>query len=84
LQLPDRKAYTIAEVNLQELGLQPPQAVVTLDQLHFRFGHLSVDGSARYVQVNDQVYLYQEFAFPLISAGANAFIQQDSDAADLK
>ena len=84
LQVPDRQAYAISEVDLKELGLQPPQAVVTLDQLNFSFGHLSVDGSARYVLVNDQVHLYQEFAFPLISAGANAFVQQDSDAADLK
>ena len=84
LQLPDRQAYAITEVDLRELGLEPPQAVVTLDQLNFSFGHLSVDGSARYVRVNDTVHLYQEFAFPLISAGANAFVQQDSDAAVLK
>jgi len=80
LQLPDRKSYAVTEVDLEELGLQPPQAVVTLDQLNFSFGNLSVDGSARYVQVNENIHLYQEFAFPLISAGANAFVQQDTDA----
>jgi len=82
LQLPDRKSYAVTEVDLEELGLQPPQAVVTLDQLNFSFGNLSVDGSARYVQVNDSIHLYQEFAFPLISAGANAFVQQDTDATE--
>ena len=65
---------------MQELGLSPPKARVTLNDLVFQFGNKTTDGSARFVRVDDQIHLYNEFVFPLISAGVDAFIASDADA----
>jgi len=77
---PQRHSYTVNDINLAELGLSPPQASVTLNELLFQFGNRSPDGNARFVRVDDQVHLYNEFVFPLISAGVDAFIASDADA----
>lgn len=77
---PQRHSYTVADIDLQELGLSPPKARVTLNDLVFQFGNKTTDGSARFVRVDDQIHLYNEFVFPLISAGVDAFIASDADA----
>ncbi len=81
LRVPDRTSYTSTDLDLDELGLSNPVASVTINTLHFEFGHLTVTSDARYVRNGDRVYLYNEMVYPLISAGANALLStQTSDA----
>ncbi len=76
LTLPQRQNYALAEIDQQELGLDPPRARVQINSLTFLFGDSTVDGNARYVLVDNVVYLYPEFVYPLIRAGKDAFINQ--------
>ncbi len=79
LQLPRRDNYHIDEIELAELGLAPPRASVTIDDVNFLFGDKTLDGTARYVQVDDRIHLYQEFVYPLLNAGPGVFIAKASE-----
>lgn len=74
LQLPRRDNYHVDDIELAELGLAPPQASVELDNIKFLFGDKTLDGTARYVQVENRIHLYQEFLFPLLKAGPDIFV----------
>ena len=74
LKLPQRQSYSLNEIDQQELGLDPPNARLQINDLIFLFGDKTADGSARYVLVNDAVHLYPEFVYPLIRAGKQAFV----------
>lgn len=74
LQLPERQNYALDSIDPVELGLAPPLASVTLDDVVFRFGHLTLDEASRYVQVDERIYLYNEFLYPLLSAGHSALL----------
>lgn len=74
LKLPRRQNYALAEINQQELGLDPPRASVKINSLLFHFGDTTADGNARYVLIDDVVHLYPELVYPMIRAGEEAFI----------
>lgn len=73
LHLPQRTSYAVDEVELPALGLMPPRATVTINELEFLFGDMTADNTARYVQVAGRVHLYSEMVYPLINAGAGVF-----------
>ena len=74
LQLPRRDNYHVDEIELAELGLAPPQVSVEIDNIQFLFGDMTLDGTARYVQVANRIHLYQEFLYPLLKAGPDVFL----------
>jgi len=77
LTLPQSHRYALAEVNTQELGLSPAQAVVTINNLAFHFGLTDDTGKRRYLQINDGVYLVDDLVFPLINSTTDSFLQKN-------
>jgi hypothetical protein len=55
--------YPVAELNLAEVGLQTPNAVLFLDETELRFGGTEPINGRRYVQVGDTVHLINDFAY---------------------
>ncbi|MGB1579905.1 MAG: DUF4340 domain-containing protein, partial [Nevskiales bacterium] len=49
--------YPAAEVNLEQLGLNPPQWTIQLDDTALHFGNKEPLQDRRYVQVGDKVFL---------------------------
>lgn len=74
LHLPQRDNYPVDAIDLAELGLKPAKVRVEINDIEFLFGDKTVDGSARYVQIDDRVHLYQEFVYPLLTAGPGVFL----------
>lgn len=74
LQLPQRDNYPVDTIDLAELGLKPAKVRVEINNIEFLFGDKTLDGGARYVQIDDRVHLYQEFVYPLLTSGPNVFL----------
>lgn len=74
LQLPQRDNYAVDALDLAELGLKPAKVRVEINDIEFLFGNKTLDGSARYVQIDDRVHLYQEFVYPLLTSGPGVFL----------
>lgn len=71
LDLPLEKShrrYPAQEVDLGELGLQPPKATVRLDGFEIRFGRQHPLELRRYVQIGDVVHLIDDTLFFLLTS----------------
>ncbi|MGD2055673.1 MAG: DUF4340 domain-containing protein [Gammaproteobacteria bacterium] len=66
--------YPAASVDLAALGLAPPRATVTIDDLQIRFGSTESLENRRYVQLDDTVYLIDDRYQHLINADRAGFI----------
>ncbi len=83
LSLPKNTIYAKSELNLGSLGLQPPNATLTLNEQIFYFGDKDPDSSRRYLQHNDKIALVSDIVFPLINKGVEAVAQMQLAPAGL-
>ena len=68
--------YPAVSLNLASLGLQPPLARVTMDDVDFRFGTTDALEDQRYVQVGDTVYLIDDQYQHLLNADWPNFVSR--------
>ena len=62
------------QIDLGELGLAIPKAVVTLNDKKVLFGDTNQIGNRRYLLVEPNVYLYNDSFYPFINQGLPVFI----------
>lgn len=64
--------FAAAEVNLKELGLDQPQATLTVDDLELRFGGATPLNHRRYVQTGGRVHLLEDrYLYQLMSRASD-------------
>jgi len=68
--------YAADTVNLESLGLEPPQATVTIDDVVILFGNTAPLGGQRYAQIDATVYLIEDRYQHLINAGWTNFVER--------
>jgi len=68
--------YAANTVNLESLGLQPPQATVTIDDVVILFGNTAPLDGKRYAQIDATVYLIEDRYQHLINAGWTNFVER--------
>jgi hypothetical protein len=68
--------YPAGSLDLASLGLKPPQAHVTMDDINFSFGVTDALKSQRYVQVGDTVYLIDDQYQHLLNADWPNFVSR--------
>jgi hypothetical protein len=68
--------YPAGSLDLASLGLKPPQAHVTMDDVNFRFGATDALKSQRYIQVGDTVYLIDDQYQHLLNADWPNFVSR--------
>jgi Domain of unknown function (DUF4340) len=68
--------YPAGSLDLASLGLEPPQAEVTLDDINFRFGSTDALKNQRYVQIGDTVYLIDDQYQHLLNADWPNFVSR--------
>jgi len=74
LQATSANSYPADSLDLGSLGLQPPQATVTLGAVEILFGATEALEDRRYVQINESVYLINDQYQHLITAERSNFI----------
>jgi hypothetical protein len=68
--------YPAGSLDLASLGLKPPRAQVTMDDVNFRFGITDALKNQRYVQVGDTVYLIDDQYQHLLNADWPNFVSR--------
>ena len=68
--------YTADTLDMAALGLEPPQATVSIDDLEFRFGATEALENRRYVQHGDTVYLLEDQYQHLVNADWASFVNR--------
>jgi len=68
--------YPAGSLELASLGLKPPRAQVTMDNVDFRFGITDALKNQRYVQVGDTVYLIDDQYQHLLNADWPNFVSR--------
>ena len=68
--------YPVAALDLTSLGLEPPQARVTMNDVDFRFGGTETLNNRRYVQVGETVYLIDDQYQHLLNADWSSFVSR--------
>jgi len=76
LQTTATRHYPAGSLDLASLGLKPPQAHVTMDDVNFGFGATDALKSQRYVQVGDTVYLIDDQYQHLLNADWPNFVSR--------
>ncbi|NOR41460.1 MAG: DUF4340 domain-containing protein [Gammaproteobacteria bacterium] len=74
LQAATTRSYPAASLDLEAVGLQPPQAVLTLDDTVFSIGLTTALDNKRYIQLEDTVYLVDDKYQHLLNGGRTNFI----------
>jgi len=83
LQARTARSYPADTLDLRELGLDPPQATLTLDDATtLRIGNTEPLDNMRYVQYGDTVYLIEDRYQHLINADRTNFIERRLLGAD--
>lgn len=75
------QAYSAAELDLKEFGLDPPAAVLKLDGYTFEFGAGEPLSGRRYVLHENKLYLLTDTHYPLLSRGIGNLLQQPEPVA---
>ena len=68
--------YAADTVNLESLGLDPPQATVTIDDVAILFGNTAPLDGKRYLQIDATVHLIEDRYQHLINAGWTNFVER--------
>jgi hypothetical protein len=76
LEASSTRRYPAASLDLASLGLEPPQARVTMNDSDFRFGTAEALNNRRYVQVGDDVYLIDDQYQHLLNADWSNFVSR--------
>lgn len=66
--------YAAAGLDLQQLGLDPPQSQLRLNGQEIRFGNIAPTDQQRYLQVGMTVYLCPDHLYPLLRSAAASFL----------
>lgn len=74
LETSSSSRYAADTVNLESLGLEPPQATVTIDDVVILFGNTAPLDGKRYAQIDATVYLIEDRYQHLINAGWTNFV----------
>ena len=82
LETTSSKHYAADTVDLKSLGLEPPQATVTIDDVAILFGNTAPLGGERYAQIDTTVYLIEDRYQHLINAGWTNFVERKLLPAD--
>ena len=69
-------SYPANTLNLEELGLEPPQATVNIEGVKFRLGTTEPLANRRYILVDDTVYLIEDQYQHLINADWSNFVSR--------
>jgi hypothetical protein len=77
LEARSTRRYPAASLDLGSLGLDPPQARVTMNDTEFRFGTTETLNKRRYVQVGDNVYLIDDQYQHLLHADWSNFVSRE-------
>ncbi|GAB6067501.1 hypothetical protein JCM13664_08190 [Methylothermus subterraneus] len=67
--------YPAAGMDLARFELQPPQAIVRLDAVEFRFGGQNPLNFQRYLQVGDVIHLLDDALFYSLTAPATTWVE---------
>lgn len=76
LQTATTRSYPAASLDLEAVGLQPPQAVLTLDDAVFSIGLTTPLDNKRYIQFKNTVYLVDDKYQHLLNGGRTNFISR--------
>ncbi len=76
LQTATTRSYPAASLDLGAVGLQPPQAVLTLDDTVFSIGLTAPLDNKRYIQFENTVYLVDDKYQHLLNGGRANFISR--------
>ena len=76
LQATAENYYPAASLDLAQLGLEPPQATVSFNDMQIRFGVTEALEDRRYVQVDDTVYLINDQYQHLLTSEPHNFIMR--------
>lgn len=79
LKLQHYQAYwqtSIENINLQDFGLDPAQAIVFYNKEKVIFGHKHSLQQARYIQIKDIIYLIPDEQMPLLETGAVGLVSR--------
>ena len=82
LQATAARSYPASSLDPAALGLDPPQATVTLDAMEIRIGTTEALENKRYAQVGDTVYLIDDRYQHLINADWSNFVSRKLLPAD--
>lgn len=69
-------SYPLASLDPAALGLDPPQATVTIDNIEIRFGGTEALENRRYIQLDDTVYLIDDQYQHLVNADWASFVSR--------
>jgi len=76
--------YDITEADYKKFSLEPPLAILTLNQQRFLFGSTSAVNNQRYVLTNNKLFLISDTHFALISSGFKNIIRRQLFASKTK
>jgi len=76
LQTATTRSYPAAALDLEAAGLEPPQAILTLDDMVFSIGLTAALDNKRYIQLEDTVYLVDDKYQHLLNGGRTNFISR--------
>ncbi len=76
LQTATTRSYPAASLDLETVGLHPPQAVLTLDDAVFSIGLTAPLDNKRYIQFKNTVYLVDDKYQHLLNGGRTNFISR--------
>jgi hypothetical protein len=76
LQTEAIRSYPVDSVEPETLGLQPPLATLTLDDVHFKIGTTDALDKLRYLQTGDTVFLVTDRYQHLINANWPGFVSR--------
>lgn len=66
LERPVEASYKLAELDREEIGLEPPRVRISVDGEELLFGVSHPMGNRRYVQYRDRIHMVQEGVMPLL------------------
>ncbi len=66
--------YSVSELDLARLGLEPPRLRLILNHRVLSFGNTESLNQNRYIRVDDRVYLCADLYYPLLTGPAVGFM----------
>lgn len=74
LQTQVTQSYNSSELDLEQLGLNPPRASIRFNNTEIKFGKSNPVNNKRYILSDDQIYLIEDKLYPLVSAEAASLV----------
>ena len=68
------RRYTVAEVDLMRLHLDPPRLRLWLNEQEIRFGDIDPTEARRYLRVGATIFLCADDVYPLLTSASGSFL----------